>query len=66
MGLVGEGRDKGVQSELHAALDAPVRLHAGDDDLGPADAVDSALPLADEARRLLRQAGAERQQGKGW
>ena len=62
MGLVGERRDMGVQGELHAALDAPVRLHTRNDDLGLANAVDSALPLADEAPRLLRQTGAKRQQ----
>ena len=31
----------------------PSRPHAGDDDLGLADAIDGALPLADKAPRLL-------------
>jgi hypothetical protein len=52
-----------VQSKLHTALNEPVWSHACDDDLGPADAVDGALPLADEAP-LLRQAYARQEQGR--
>ena len=51
-----------LQGELHAALDAPIGPDTSDDDLGLADAIDSALPLTDEVARLLRRAGAERQQ----
>ena len=62
MGLIREGRDVALQGKLHAALDVPIGPDTRDDDLGLADAIDSALPLTDEAARLLRQAGAERQQ----
>jgi len=51
-----------VQGELHASLDAPVRPHIRNDDLGLSNAVASALPLAGKASRLLRQTGAKRQQ----
>ena len=62
MGLIREGRDVALQGKLHAALDTPICPDARDDDLGLADAIDSTLPLTDDAARLLRCAGAERQQ----
>ena len=43
-----------LQGKLHAALDTPIGPDARDDDLGLADAVDSTLPLTDDAARLLR------------
>ena len=50
---------------LHTAFDLSIRPYTDDDDPGPADAVDSALPLADETSRLLGQARtALQQQGK--